>query len=121
MRHLVKQNTPLGISDQMKQILVQLKDYYLEANNGLVTKMLSTLSLIALFILFMAIVNFINISISQASARMKEIGVRKVLGGMRRQLIFQFLTESFLLVVLSALLAIGLYEIFRPAEETLQN
>jgi putative ABC transport system permease protein len=101
--------------EQMKPILVPLKDYHLEANNGLVRKMLSTLTLTALFILFMAIVNFINISISQASARMKEIGVRKVLGGMRKQLIFQFLTESFLLVVLSTLLAIGLYEIFRPA------
>jgi putative ABC transport system permease protein len=115
MRKLVKQNTPLGISDQMKPLLVPLKDYYLEANNGLVGKMLSTLTLIALFILFMAIVNFINISVSQASARMKEIGVRKVLGGMRKQLIFQFLTESFLLVVLSTLFALGLYEIFRPA------
>ncbi len=115
MRHLVKQNTPLGISDQMKPVLISLKDYYLEANNGLVRKMLSTLTLIALFILFMAIVNFINISVSQASARMKEIGVRKVLGGMRKQLIFQFLTESFLLVVLSTLFACGLYEIFRPA------
>lgn len=115
MRHLVKQNTPLGISDQMKPILVPLKDYYLEANNGLVKKMLSTLALIALFILFMAIINFLNISISQASSRMKEIGVRKVLGGMRKQLIFQFLTESLLLVVLSTVVAIGLYEIFRPA------
>jgi putative ABC transport system permease protein len=115
MRHLVKQNTPLGISDQMKPVLVPLKDYYLDANNGLVRKMLSTLTLIALFILFMAIVNFINISVSQASARMKEIGVRKVLGGMRKQLIFQFLTESFLLVVLSTMFALGLYEIFRPA------
>ncbi len=119
MRHLVKQNTPLGISDQMKPILVPLKDYYLEANNGLVRKMLSTLTLIALFILFMAIVNFINISISQASARMKEIGVRKVLGGMRKQLIFQFLTESFLLVFVSTLFALGLYEIFRPALMTI--
>jgi putative ABC transport system permease protein len=115
MRKLVKQNTSLGISDQMKPLLVPLKDYYLEANNGLVGKMLSTLTLIALFILFMAIVNFINISVSQASARMKEIGVRKVLGSMRKQLIFQFLTESFLLVVLSTLFALGLYEIFRPA------
>ena len=115
MRRLVKQNTPLGISDQMHPLLVPLKQYYLEANNGLVRKMLSTLTIIALFILFMAIVNFVNISVSQASARMKEIGVRKVLGGMRKQLIFQFLTESFLLVVLSTIFALGLYEIFRPA------
>jgi len=114
MRQLVKKNTPIGISDQMKPILVPLKDYYLEANNGLVKKMLSTLTIIAIFILFMAIVNFINIAVSRSSARMKEIGVRKVLGGMRRQLILQFLTESFLLVMLSAVFALGLYELFRP-------
>ena len=115
MRRLVKQNTPLGISDQMHPMLIPLKQYYLEANNGLVRKMLTTLSIIAGFILFMAIVNFVNISVSQASARMKEIGVRKVLGGMRKQLIFQFLTESFLLVVLSTIFSLGLYEMFRPA------
>jgi len=114
MRQLVKKNTPIGISDQMKPILVPLKDYYLEANNGLVKKMLSTLTIIAIFILFMAIVNFINIAVSRSSARMKEIGVRKVLGGLRKQLILQFLTESFLLVMLSAIIALGLYELFRP-------
>jgi putative ABC transport system permease protein len=115
MRKLVKQNAPAEISDQMHPVLVPLKQYYLAANNGLVRKMLSTLTIIALFILFMAIVNFVNISVSQASARMKEIGVRKVLGGKRKQLIFQFLTESFLLVVLSTVIALGLYELFRPA------
>ncbi len=114
MCNLVKQNTPLGISDQMKPILVPLKDYYLQANNGLVMKMLSTLTIIAVFILFMAVVNFINIAVSRSSARMKEIGVRKVLGGMRKQLILQFLTESFLLVVLSAIFALGMYELIRP-------
>jgi putative ABC transport system permease protein len=45
---------------------------------------------------------------------MREIGVRKVLGGMRKQLIIQFLTESLLLVLLSTLIALGLYEVFRP-------
>ncbi len=111
---MVKHNTQIGISDQLKPILVPLKDYYLEANNGLVRKMLSTLTIIAVFILFMAIVNFINIAVSRSSARMKEIGVRKVLGGMRKQLIFQFLTESFLLVLFSAIIALGMYELFRP-------
>jgi ABC-type antimicrobial peptide transport system permease subunit len=114
MLRLVKQNTQIGISDQLKPILVPLKDYYLEANNGLVKKMLSTLAIIAIFILFMAIVNFINIAVSRSSGRMREIGVRKVLGGMRKQLIFQLLTESFLLVMLSTIIALGMYELFRP-------
>ncbi|WAC09848.1 ABC transporter permease [Dyadobacter pollutisoli] len=91
-----------------------LKTYYREANNGLVDKMILTLSGITAFILLMAIVNFINISIGNSSSRLKEIGVRKVLGSLKRQLIGQFLAESFLLSLLAMVLSIGFYELFRP-------
>jgi putative ABC transport system permease protein len=50
---------------------------------------------IALFILLMAVINFVNICISRSSQRMKEMGIRKVLGGLRKQLIWQFLTNLF--------------------------
>ena len=76
--------------------------------------MLYTLSCIAAFILLMAIINFINISISKASSRMKEIGVRKVLGGMKKQLVLQFLTESVLLVFFSTIVALIIYQFMRP-------
>jgi putative ABC transport system permease protein len=114
MSYLIQHNTPFGISDQMHPVLVSLKDYYLEANNNLIKKMLYTLSFIMAFILLMAIINFINISISKASSRMKEIGVRKVLGGMRRQLMLQFLTESVMLVSFSTILALIIYQLLRP-------
>jgi len=76
--------------------------------------MLWTLSAIAFFILLMAIVNFINICIGRSSERMKEMGIRKVLGGLRQQLIWQFITESVLVVVISTFLAWGIYIIARP-------
>jgi len=76
-----------------------------------------TLSFVAFFILLMAIVNFVNISIGSSSARMKEIGVRKVLGGSRKQLIFQFLTESIILVSFSTILALVLYPMLQPLFE----
>jgi putative ABC transport system permease protein len=64
------------------------------------------LMLIAAFILIIAIINFINLSTAQSIQRAKEVGVRKVLGGSRKSLMFQFLSETFLLTFLAVLLAI---------------
>ncbi|MCF0039400.1 ABC transporter permease [Dyadobacter fanqingshengii] len=92
-----------------------LKDYYQEANNGLVRKMIYTLSGVTLFILLMAVVNFVNISIGKSSSRLKEIGVRKVLGSHQTQLIGQFLAESVILALFAMFLSILFYEISRSA------
>lgn len=67
-----------------------------------------TLSLIGIFILVMACINFINLSTSQAINRSKEIGVRKVLGGNRKNLFWQMMGETALLVIISLLLAFAL-------------
>jgi putative ABC transport system permease protein len=93
--------------------LTPLKEYYQEANNGLVQKMILTLSGVTLFILLMAIVNFVNISIGKSSSRLKEIGVRKVLGSRKIHLIGQFLAESIILALFAMFLSILFYEIFR--------
>ena len=111
MRRLIKQNAPPQIADNLTPYLVPLKSYYVD---GAVKKMLYTLSFIALFILLMAVINFVNICISRASQRMKEMGIRKVLGGLRKQLIWQFLTESVLMVLLATVVALGIYALARP-------
>src|SRR5258708_5104485 len=65
----------------------------------------------ALLILVIGVVNFVNLSIAQASERAKEIGLRKSLGAFRQQLTFQFLGESLLITAMSVILAIAFIEI----------
>lgn len=63
-------------------------------------------SAVALFILLMACINFINLTTAKSGARAKEVGVRKVFGTDRRQLIFQFLLESTLMVIVAMVFAL---------------
>jgi len=67
---------------------------------------LYSLTAIALFILILAIINFVNLSTAQSIRRAKEVGIRKVLGSRRANLIFQFLTETFALTFFAVLLAV---------------
>ena len=113
IRQLIKNNAQAQIADNLTPYLVPLKEYYLNRNNGLVKKMIYVLSCIAFFILLMAVVNFINMSVSRSSSRLKEIGIRKVLGGLKKHLIFQFLTESILLVLFATLFSVFLYAVGR--------
>ena len=71
-------------------------------------------SIAALFILLIAAVNFINISTAQAFNRMKEIGLRKVAGGTKGQLVRQFLGESLLITLIASILAIILFKCTIP-------
>ncbi len=71
-------------------------------------------SAIALFIMILACVNFMNLSTAQSATRAKEVGIRKVLGSARSQLIRQFLTEAFLYTFLSTLIALLLVSILLP-------
>ncbi|MCR8561582.1 ABC transporter permease [Mucilaginibacter sp. BJC16-A38] len=64
------------------------------------------LSAVAIFILFIAAVNFINLSTAQSVQRTKEIGIRKVLGSGKSAILFQFLTETFTLALLAVAIAI---------------
>ncbi len=69
---------------------------------------------VAFLILLIACVNFINLSTARVSHRLREVGVRKVLGALRSQLVRQFLSESILLTVVAMVFGIALFEMAKP-------
>jgi putative ABC transport system permease protein len=69
---------------------------------------------VGIFMLFIACINFINLSTANASKRAKEIGIRKVVGSERKQLVIQFLFESAVLVGITLLVALVLIQLFLP-------
>jgi putative ABC transport system permease protein len=69
---------------------------------------------IAVLILVMASINYINLAVAKSVTRAKEIGLRKTFGSQRLQLFFQFMLESFLLVMVSVVVAVGLVILFLP-------
>lgn len=73
-----------------------------------------TLTLIGILIIIMASINFVNLSTAQAVGRSKEVGIRKVLGSLRGQLIAQVMGETFIIVLLSLVMAIGIAELSLP-------
>lgn len=76
---------------------------------------------IAIFILLIACINFINLTIARSIKRSREIGIRKVVGSSRKQLILQFIGESFLLTCLGFMFALALVELFLPTFNRLSN
>ena len=116
IRQIVKRDAPPDLNDAMiNTTALPLKTYYLTGNGGTVQRMIYTLTAVAFFILVMAVINFVNLSVSRSTARSKEIGIRKVLGGLRSQLIGQFLTEAILLSLMATIVALLLYLLFAPS------
>ena len=72
-------------------------------------------AIIGIFVLLLACINFMNLSTARSEKRAKEVGIRKSIGSLRSQLIFQFLSESFLVVSFALILAILIVLISLPA------
>ncbi|MEM6844403.1 MAG: ABC transporter permease [Bacteroidota bacterium] len=93
-------------------ILLPLEE--MRSENAKNQTLITLLSAIALIILAVATINFMNLSTAQSLGRVKEIGLRKVMGSRRAQLISQFLTESTLTSAIALLIAIALVYVASP-------
>ncbi len=119
-------NLPGKFETEVKGMRIELgiqhfSDYYLrsEFRDGVPTEgriqYVRLFSLVALFILVIACINFMNLTTARSVRRAKEIGVRKVMGAVRGLLIRQFIGEAILMAVLSAVLALVLVGFALPA------
>ncbi len=113
MNELIAENAPAHLSDFIIPKLTSFDDYNLLQNNGARKRMIHVLIAIVVFILLLALVNFVNISLGLAQRRLREIGIRKVMGGLRKQLIIQFLSESLIYSLLACLLAMCFVQLFQ--------
>ncbi|PQJ79290.1 ABC transporter permease [Polaribacter porphyrae] len=110
--HKTKEDIKYGEERVFK--LQPLNDIHFNDNYGLYNwsggraskSLLNNLILVAIFLLVLGCINFINLNTAQAAQRAKEIGIRKTLGSSRKQLIGQFLGETFILVLISATLSL---------------
>ena len=104
----------------IRYILMPLTDIHLLSNKQFELGPNSSIeyvyifSAIAAFILLIACVNFMNLSTARSANRAKEVGIRKVLGSLRGQLIIQFITESILVSFIAMLLALGIAWLLLP-------
>ncbi|MBO9731464.1 MAG: ABC transporter permease [Chitinophaga sp.] len=119
LRTFVKKHTPVEYANQ-GYLLQPLSGIHYEGefgtyNRGTFSKELITaLSLIGLFLLLVACINFINLATAQSVSRSKEVGIRKVLGSSKQQLVLQFLSETLLITIGSVVLAVLLAFVALP-------
>jgi putative ABC transport system permease protein len=105
----------------------QISSIHLESNAERPMKPGGNLSMIriviltGILILVMSCVNFVNISLAKMTARMKEVGMRKVLGAVRRQLVFQFITEIIISFMMALVIAAMLVYLLLPSFESITS
>jgi putative ABC transport system permease protein len=92
-------------------------DYPQKVSRSLIYSLLA----IAAFILLIACINYINLSTAKSERRAKEVGLRKVMGAVRGQLVWQFYAETLMLTTLAVMLGIVLAEIFLPGFNQMAN
>lgn len=115
-KNIFYKNTKIPEGEIWKLIYQNLNDIYLypgkfESNSPL-TKVIS-ISVVAFLILILGCINFINLTTARSTNRVKEIGVRKVLGAKKPQLIKQFLSETFVIVLFSLFFSFFVFEFFK--------
>ncbi len=116
----VKKNYPPIVKDQVVHYLQPLTsihlhsdlDYEIQKNNKIATVYI--FGIVGILILFIACINFMNLATARSAKRAREVGMRKVLGAERAQLIKQFIGESILISLIAVFISIFLIELLLP-------
>jgi predicted permease len=125
IKDLVKNNNPKAPTAQV--FLHHISKWRLHANfengknTGGMIEYVQLFTAIAIFVLIIACINFMNLATARSESRAREVGIRKSVGSRRKDLIFQFLGESVLVTFISSLVAFVLVELALPFYNTLVN
>ncbi len=122
IRHFIKKyDNEYSELDRLELGLQPFSEKYLHSNfkNGYVSggriEYVRLFTIVAIFILVIACINFMNLSTARATKRALEIGVRKVNGAIRNTLVYQFLVEAMIYVILAVVVAIALLHLALPS------
>ncbi|CAM4281099.1 ABC transporter permease [Gillisia limnaea] len=121
IENVKKDNRPGGDTFNSRLFVFPMTEWYLHSNfeNGEQVggriENVWLFGIIGLFVLILASINFMNLSTARSEKRALEVGIRKSIGSTRRQLIYQFLSESFLVVLFAFIIGIGLVVLSLPS------
>lgn len=118
-------HTPKELHSYRKYKLQPLNELHTDARFGnfnsrvVSEEKIWMLAVIALFLVLVACINYVNLSTAQSAMRSKEIGIRKVLGSLRKHLVLQFMTETLLLTMIASVCGLLLAEVASTTFQTL--
>jgi len=124
MSALMKKNCTDCLVDPFLQLY---EEFHLYSNfkdgkqDGGAIEYVRIFSSVAIFILLIACINFMNLATARSTTRSREVGVRKVIGAQRKNLVIQFLGESLVISMISMVIALALVQLFLPYFNTLTN
>lgn len=123
IRDIVKNNNPKAQTAEVFLHPLSKWRLYSEFENGVssggLINYVRLFTVIAIFILVIACINFMNLATARSESRAREVGIRKSVGSRKAQLIFQFLGESILITAISTLFAIAFVQLILPYYNTL--
>ena len=121
----IKANNEGSVTDIYLQPMLDIYlgevDFVVEVNRKGERQYVNIFTIVALFILIISCINFMNLATARSAKRAKEVGLRKTVGAHRYQLIIQFLSESTLLTIAAVVLSIGVVLLVLPSFNLLAN
>jgi ABC-type antimicrobial peptide transport system permease subunit len=120
-------HTPKELHEHRHYLLQKFSDVHYDARfrnfsgRTISRQTIMGLGIVAVFLLLAGSINYINLSTAQSALRAKEIGLRKVMGSNRRNLMMQFIMETFIVVLIAGVIALGLSEVLLSNLQSLLN
>lgn len=125
IKDLVKENKKEALNEELFLHPMDQWRLYTNFENGKVAggmiEYVQLFTAIAIFVLIIACINFMNLATARSESRAREVGIRKSVGSRRKELIFQFLGESILVTAIAFLIAVVMVEVLLPSYNLLVN